>query len=263
VLRYGGSTTCVEVRLDDGSLVIIDAGSGIHALGRALLRDPALTEFHLLLTHAHWDHLTGFPFFAPAYFDRYRIHVRGGPEAQLSLLKYLEHQLEPPYFPVGFGALKARFDFISGADSMVKIGDATIVPIPLSHPNGGYGFAFHEPGKSFVFLTDNEPDFPHPGGLREEDYVEATRGVDLLIHDAQYNDDEYARSTRGWGHSTYSRAALIAAAAGVQRFVTFHHDPDHDDREIDRSVRHCRRLMRERRARVWCAGGAEGMVVRI
>jgi phosphoribosyl 1,2-cyclic phosphodiesterase len=263
VVRYGGYTTCVEVRLDDGTLVIIDAGSGIHKLGKSLLAEPGISQVHLLLTHSHWDHLTGFPFFGPAYLDRYRIHVRGGPDAKHSLSNYLRHQMDPPNFPVEFDWLRAGFDFDADGATELSIGSATVIPIPLSHPNGGYGFKFLERGKSFVFLTDNEPAFPHPGGLSEEGYVEACRGADLLLHDAQYSDDEYARSTRGWGHCTYSRAALIAAAAGARRLGTVHHDPDHDDREIDRAVRQCRHVVRERRARVQCFGAAEGMILKV
>ncbi len=263
VVRYGGYTTCVEVRLDDGSLVIIDAGSGIHPLGRALLAEPNLTNILLLLTHSHWDHLTGFPFFAPAYLERYRIQVRGGPDAKSSLSNYLRHQMDPPYFPVEFDKLKAGFDFGSEASGEMTVGAATIVPIPLSHPNGGYGFKIVEHGTTFVFLTDNEPDFPHPGGLRPEDYIDASRGADLLLHDAQYSDEEYESSSRGWGHSTYRRAALVAIEAGVKRLGTFHHDPDHDDREVDRSVRLCRRIIRERRARIGCFGSAQGMTIRV
>jgi phosphoribosyl 1,2-cyclic phosphodiesterase len=259
VVRYGGYTTCVEVRLADGSVVIIDAGSGIHNLGRALLAEPGLSHVHLLLTHSHWDHLTGFPFFGPAYLERFRIHVRGGPDAKQSLNNYLRHQMDPPYFPVEFSKLKAGFDFDASEGAEMRIGGATVVPLPLSHPNGGYGYKLTEAGRSFVFLTDNEPGWGHPGGLRQEDYVEAARGAELLIHDAQYSDEEYEGGTRGWGHCTYARAAELAVAAGVRRFGTFHHDPDHDDREVDRGVRRCRAVIRERRAQVSCFGAAEGM----
>jgi phosphoribosyl 1,2-cyclic phosphodiesterase len=264
VVRYGGYTTCVEVRLEDGTLLVIDAGSGIHPLGRSLLAEKgAPHEMHLLLTHSHWDHLTGFPFFGPAYLEGWRIHVRGGPDAKESLAKYLRHQMDPPYFPVEFDRLKASFDFEAGPAEGTRIGSATIVPFPLSHPNGGYGYRIDDSGRSFVFLTDNEPDFPHAGGLAFEDYVKIARGADLLLHDAQYNDEEYERSARGWGHCTYRRAALAAVEAGVKRFGTFHHDPDHDDREVDRGVRVCRGVIRERRARVECFGAAQGMTIKV
>lgn len=263
VIRYGGYTTCVEVRLDDGTLIILDAGSGIHKLGTRLLGDAGLTNIYLLLTHSHWDHLTGFPFFTPAYLDRYRIHVRGGPDAKTSLANFLRHQMDPPFFPVEFSVLKAQFDFGSSDGEEMTIGGAHIIPIPLSHPNGGYGFRIVERGKSFVFLTDTELGFSHPGALREEDYLDAARGADLLLHDAQYSDEEYASRTRGWGHSTYTRAADFAARAGVKRMGTFHHDPDHGDREIDASIRLCRKLMKQKHSSTECFGTAEGMEIRL
>jgi phosphoribosyl 1,2-cyclic phosphodiesterase len=260
-IRYGGYTTCVEVRLDDGTLVIVDSGSGIHRLGDALLKEKGVTDIYLLVTHSHWDHLTGFPFFKPAYLPAYTIRVKGGPDAKSSLRKYLEHQMDPPYFPVEFSVLRASFDFSSDDSARIPIGKAEVIPVPLNHPNGGYGFVFSENGKRFVFLTDNEIGHAHPGGLAAADYAEAARGADLLFHDAQYSEEEYASRTRGWGHSTYPRAAELAADAGVRLFGTFHHDPDHDDREIDRSVRICRSTLRARGSRARCFAVAEGMEI--
>ncbi len=262
-VRYGGYTTCLEVRLRDGTIVIIDAGSGIHNLGKHLLAEPGLTDLYLLLTHSHWDHLTGFPFFGPAYLARFRIHVRGGPEAKQSLANYLRHQMDPPYFPVVFDRLRAAFDFSAGDERELVIGSATILPVPLSHPNGGYGYKIMEDDKAFVFLTDNEPQFPHPGGLQPEEYTAISRGAELLLHDAQYRDEEYQSLTRGWGHSSYTAAIEAAMAAGPKRFGTFHHDPDHDDREVDRSVQHCRRILKQRKKYFECFAAAEGMALHV
>jgi len=258
-VRYGGSTTCLEVRLADGTVVVIDSGSGIHRLGNALLQEPGVSQLYLLLTHAHWDHLTGFPFFTPAYLERYRIHVRGGPDAKDFLRRYLEHQMDPPFFPVEFSVLRAGFDFAGIEQSSLAIGPATVLPLPLSHPNGGSGFVFLEAGRKFVFLTDTELGRSHPGALRREDYLEAVRGADLLFHDAQYSDEEYRSRTAGWGHSTYRQATEFAIEAGARRLGTFHHDPDHSDRQVDASIRLCRSVARERRARLAVFGVAEGM----
>ncbi|OHD72580.1 MAG: hypothetical protein A2177_04555, partial [Spirochaetes bacterium RBG_13_68_11] len=213
----------------------------------------------LLVTHAHWDHLTGFPFFTPAYLERYRIHVRSWPEARDALRRYLEHQMDPPYFPVEFSVLRAKFDFDAIEGRELRIGDAAVIPIPLSHPNGGTGFVFVEGGRKFVFLTDNELGVSHPGAVRREDYLDAARGADLLFHDAQYSDAEYASRTRGWGHATYTHAVEFALEAGAKRLGTFHHDPDHSDRDIDASIRLCRSIVRKRRSRMECFGVAEGM----
>ncbi len=258
-VRYGGNTTCVEVRLDDGTLIIIDSGSGIHKLGNHLLLENGVTDLYLLMTHAHWDHLTGFPFFTPAYREAYTVRVKGGQEAKASLHKYLEHQMDPPYFPVEFRFLKASFDFSSDDTHRIRVGSAEIVPIPLNHPNGGYGYVFVERKKRFVFLTDNEIGYAHPGGLRDVDYVSVAKGADLLFHDAQYSDEEYSVRSRGWGHSTYTAAAKMAAAAGVHRFGTFHHDPDHGDDEIDASIVLARTVIERHGAAVECFAVAEGM----
>ncbi len=260
-VRYGGYTTCIEVRLADGTLVVIDSGSGIHRLGNALLAEPGTSQLYLLLTHAHWDHLTGFPFFTPAYLERYRIHVRGGLDAKGALRRYLEHQMDPPFFPVEFSVLRAGFDFEGIEGPSIPIGSATVLPIPLSHPNGGSGFVLAEGRKKFVFLTDNELAVPHPGAVRREDYVDAARGADLLFHDAQYSDSEYASRTKGWGHSTWRQAVELALEAGVKRLGTFHHDPDHSDGDIDASIRLCRGIVRERRSRMSVFGVAEGMIL--
>jgi phosphoribosyl 1,2-cyclic phosphodiesterase len=264
--RYGGNTTCVEVRLTDNTLIIIDAGTGIRKLGQALIGETGLKDINLLLTHSHWDHLQGFPFFLPAYSGAYTIRVLGGPLARQSLKKYLAHQMEPPFFPVNFRLLEARFHF-DGSDAVEavgtrRIGGADVTSIPLNHPNGGYGFEIREQGGTFIFLTDNELGFSHPGGLSMEEYAERCRGADLVLHDAQYTDEEYER-TRGWGHSTYSAAVSLAAAAGVRRFGLCHHDPDRSDDELDALVLKCRHQLRLAGSEVDCFAVREGMELEI
>jgi hypothetical protein len=135
----------------------------------------------------------GFPFFQPAYSDRYRIHVRGGPIAKDLLKKYLAQQMQAPYFPVRFDALKAEFDFTSGIPVVQKIGKAEVIPIPLSHPGGGYGFKVVERDSTFVYLPDNELTYHHEGGANQYEYVDFTKDADLLLHDGQYSDEEYQK----------------------------------------------------------------------
>jgi phosphoribosyl 1,2-cyclic phosphodiesterase len=257
-VKYGGNTTCVEVRLGDGSLLIIDSGSGIRKLGNELIKEPDVREIFLYLTHAHWDHLMGFPFFRPAYLERYKIHVRGGPRAKRSLRNYLRHQMEAPYFPVRFDAMKAEFHFTEGDPQKRIIGSAEVVPIRLNHPNGSYGIKIVEAGKSFVFFADHELDFIHERGLDIDQYIHFCKGADLLLHDAQYTDEEY-RLTRGWGHSTFSSATDFSIKAEVRRFGIFHHDPDHTDEQIDGYVSLCREKIREANSRVDCFAVQEGM----
>jgi phosphoribosyl 1,2-cyclic phosphodiesterase len=260
-IRYGGNTTCLEVRLSDGTLIVIDAGSGIRKLGEKLLAEESLTDIHLFLTHAHWDHLSGFPFFRPAYWPRYTIHVRGGPRAKRSLAKYLKRQMEPPFFPVPFEAMRAKFDFSPADPKRIGIGSANIIPIRLNHPSGGYGFKIVEDNRAFVFLPDNELDLEYKHGMTKEKYVEVSQGAALLIHDAQYTDEEYESAKVGWGHTKLSSVIELGIKAGVERLGLFHHDPGRTDDEMDRLVAWCQERVAQAGGEVDCFGVREGMEI--
>ncbi len=264
-VRYGGNSTCVEVRSSDGRLLVLDAGSGIRNLGKALQKEPIRT-IRFFFTHAHWDHLAGFPFFLPAYMESSNITFCSGPHSQHSIARYISRQMEAPFFPVEFKHLKARFDFRCESPKM-KNGDCPLGgiqcrPFPLNHPNGGSGYKFIESGKSFVFLTDNEIGFRHQGGLTREQYVELCRDADLLLHDAQYTDEEY-RYTAGWGHSTYRDALDLAMEAGVKRLGLFHHDPDRSDQDLDRRLEICLKHIEQSGSKMECFVSAEGMTVEV
>lgn len=233
------------------------------------MQDTSVKQVTLLLTHSHWDHLSGFPFFIPAYDAAYSITVSGGPRAQEYVWKYLTRQMEAPYFPVDHNALKAKFQLgcscsrrdcehlLAGRDGSIECHS-----IPLNHPNGGYGFKFVGGGKTFVFLTDNEVRHPHEGGMPRSAYVDACRDADLLFHDAQYTEPEYAR-TRGWGHSTIHDAVDLAMDAGVKQLGLFHHDPDRTDDDLDRIVESCRERIVKAGSSLECFACAEGMRVEV
>lgn len=266
-LRYGGESTSIEVRSDSGECIAVDAGSGIRKMGLELVRDGDVSRLSLLLTHAHWDHLLGFPFFAPAYDPRFSIFLCGGPRGQRSLWDHLTQQLQAPYFPLDRTALKASFELGCACDRVVcnhllEAGNGSIAchSIPLNHPNGGYGFKFMSGGKTFVFLTDNELGYRHEGGLSREALVAACADADLLFHDAQYTEEEYTRK-RGWGHSTTIDAVQLALDAGVRRLGLFHHDPDRTDNEIDREVRRCRDRIATVGSDLDCFACADGMTI--
>ena len=260
-VRYGGNTTCLEIRLNDDTLIIADAGSGIRRLGTKLLEEENVTDLYLFVTHAHWDHLTGFPFFRPAYSSKCRIHVRGGPRAKRSLAKYLRRQMGPPFFPVPLEAMKAEFDFTDADPKRTSIGSAEIIPIRLNHPNGGHGFKLIEDNKAFVFLPDNELDLAYEHRMTKEAYVDFCRRAALLIHDAQYTDDEYESTKVGWGHTKLSSAVELGIRAEVQRLGLFHHDPDHTDDDIDGFVALCREQIAQAGSKVECFGTKEGMEI--
>ncbi len=226
-VRYGGDTTCFEIRSQDDDIIIIDAGSGIRRLGKKLLAENRFA-YTLFMTHSHWDHILGFPFFKPIYDHRTKINILGCTQAQGDLKKLLARAMSTPFFPVPFSELGAEFTYDDDCVVSYHVGPVEVWPIHLSHPNGGQGYKFVENNKTFVFLTDNELGYHHRGGLTTEEYAEFARHADLLIHDAEYTPEEYQK-TRSWGHSTYVEALDLAIQARVQKFGLFHHNQDRDD----------------------------------
>ena len=249
-LKYGGDTTCLEIRTQEDEIIVIDAGSAIRRLGNRLIAENR-GKFALLFTHAHWDHLMGFPFFKPIYVAGTRIDVYGCPFVQASIKQMISNIMLPPYFPVNFRDLKAEIDYHEYCDITFNIQAVSVTTIPLSHPNQGVGYKFSENGKDLVFLTDNELGFRHPGGLDYEDYVAFSREAEVLIHDAEYRENEY-ELTRAWGHSVYKQALQLAIDAGVKKFGLFHHNQERSDRDVDDMVADCRRIVREQKAALEC-----------
>lgn len=259
----------MEVRSQSGQILILDAGSGLRRLGQQLIEEKHSGELHFLMTHAHWDHLCGFPFFEPAYRSEFTLNICGGPVPLHYLKRDLRRQMEPPYFPVNFNLLKARIRFgcdcaqgncaqgLNGHQAGLECSS-----IRLNHPNGGYGFKLTENGRSLVFIPDNELRFRHEGGLTRRDYVDFCRGADLLLHDAQYTEVEYRR-TCGWGHCTITDTVKLALSAGVKRLGLFHHDPDRTDDELDRLQARTRREIQRTGKPLDCFVSAEGMELEV
>lgn len=251
-IRYGGDTTCIEIRSKNGRVIMIDAGTGIRRLGKDLLAQ-GLYDYDLIFTHAHWDHIMGFPFFRPLYSDRTSLRVHGCPFAEQFVRNMLERIMSPPNFPVNYGELKARIAYSDGCPEKFQIDSVTVMPIDISHPGGGKGYKFIEDGRSFVFITDHEIGYTHPGGLPYESYLQFCSGADLLVHDAEFTGEEYARH-RSWGHSSYLDALNLAMEAGVKQLALFHINQDRTDRAMDKIVDHCRRVVRESNAQVGILG---------
>ena len=239
-LRYGGDTPCLEIRTGNDDIVIIDAGSGIRRLGNRLIAEKRY-EYSLIFTHAHWDHIMGFPFFRPIYRSGTHIDMFGCPFAQASVREMISRIMTPPNFPVDFENIKAEIQYQEACRETFQISGMTITSIPLSHPNQGTGYRFEEDGKSFVFLTDNELTYQHPGGLGYEDYRAFAKGADLLFHDAEYRPQDYQR-TRSWGHSVYTDTLRLALDAGVGRLGLFHHNQERTDDAVDEMVADCRQI---------------------
>jgi len=256
-LHYGGNTTCLEIRTNDDRILIVDAGSGIREAGNSLIATDR-NEFTLLLTHAHWDHIMGFPFFKPIYSRKTTLNIWGCPFAQASIKEMLVRVMEAPNFPVNFDAIHANISYQETCVEHYTLGSMIITPIALSHPNQGTGYKFEEDGKCFVFLTDNELGYKHEGGLDYQDYLEFSRGADLLFHDAEYKEDEY-KKTRGWGHSIFTDALNLALDAGVKKLGLFHHNQERIDDEVDTIVNDCHEAINKSGKNMKCFAVGQSM----
>ena len=249
-LKYGGDTTCIEIRTQSGDLIIVDAGTGIRRLGNQEVKDNHCV-YHFLFTHSHWDHLIGFPFFKPLYRSESQIQIYRCPFPGRFIEEIVNKMMGPPHFPVRYSDLKAKISYVEACPSEFRIGSVTVIPVSLSHPNGGCGYKFIENGKSFVFLTDNELGYVHSNGLQPHEYAIYCKNADLLFHDAEYTPEEYEESIE-WGHSTYTDALDMALEAGVKRFGLFHLNSERTDADMDRIVDHCRDMIKQRGAVTDC-----------
>ncbi len=236
-LKYGGDTTCLEIRTQSDDIIVIDAGTGIRRLGKNLI-DQNRFEYHFLLTHGHWDHIMGFPFFKPLLYKQTRFIMHSGASHEKYVEKMLTKIMSPPNYPLKCSDLEADFIYKKDSAGQFEIGSVTIIPIPLSHPNTGSGYKFIENGKSFVFLTDNELGYVHPGGKTYKDYLKFVSSVDLLIHDAEYTPHEY-ETTIGWGHSSYADVLKLALEAGVGKVGFFHTNQERSDQQMDAIIDKC------------------------
>ncbi len=237
-IKYGGDTACMEIRTRSGDIIIVDAGTGIRRLGNKLTKE-GIQRYNFIFTHAHWDHIMGLPFFKPLYSKQTKIKVFRCPYAGLYAEKLITRVLTPPHFPVKYSDLSAEFTYEDGCPHAFEIGSVTVVPIHLSHPNGGKGYKFIEDEKSFVFLTDNELGYMHPNGLMLDDYVAFSLQADLLIHDAEFTPEEYHRYIE-WGHSSYADVLKLASLAEVKKLGLFHLNQDRTDDAMDAIVDACR-----------------------
>jgi phosphoribosyl 1,2-cyclic phosphodiesterase len=226
----GGNTSCVEVRCGEHR-IILDAGTGLRRLGDRLMAEMARTgkpvDVSLLLSHFHWDHIQGLPFFVPAYVPTTRISMWGAHTGIMSLEQTLHHQMQAPVFPVRLEELGAQLELneVRGRRPF-GIGDVTVRAAKLNHPGGVHAYRIEHRGRAVVYATDTE----HYACL-DPQLVALAKGADVLIYDSQYTEEEYAKKV-GWGHSTYVRGCEIARAAGVGQFVLFHHDPSRTDAMI-------------------------------
>ena len=259
-VRYGGNTSCVELRPAGGALIVLDAGTGIRPLGLALGRDRPST-IHLLLTHLHLDHVEGLGFFLPLWDPEVDLHVWGPPAPDRSLRDRIAAYLSPPLFPRPFAEIPARLHFHEVPDGDWELGSLRIVTRHVTHPGPTVAYRFEEDGRTLAFIPDNEPALDGDLRSQPEDSVsglELARGVDVVLHDAQYTEGEY-RTRVGWGHSSVADAMIFRQLAEPGRFVMFHHEPVHSDADLEAMLERARELAGDAAERVVLA--REGMEI--
>ena len=263
-VRYGGNTPCVEVRTPDGALVILDAGTGIRALGEALMRRAPSHPIagDIFLSHAHWDHIQGLPFFAPLYESGNRFRIWSDSDAAAEIERAVRVQMSSRVFPVRFDDLEATMEF-RALDGTHSTASYIIDTLPVRHPGGALGFSLLAPGDlhpRLVYIPDNElaaaAAYDGPADWRES-LVQFASGARVLVHDATFTAAEY-ESHRGWGHSRYQDALALALDARVERLVLFHHSPERTDDDLDSAITALRRSAPS----LEIVAATEGLVIR-
>lgn len=247
-MQVGGNTSCVQLIPRDQQLIILDAGTGLRMLGDELQGQKV--EGHLLLSHTHWDHIQGFPFFTPAYVPGNQFTIYGANWSQKELKNILSDQMRAPYFPVELQNMGAQLKFVELQEQSFQIDDIQISTRSFNHPGGVFGFRFEQDGKVLVFATDME----YTEHNLDQKLIDFAQGADVLIYDAQYTPAELAVKT-GWGHSTHIAAAHLAKLAKINTLMLYHHDPSHSDQQLQQMESEARQIF----ARSFLA--TEGLII--
>lgn len=280
-LRYGGNTSCVEIRFPDQPLFIVDAGSGIREFGKELLASDTPVKGNIFLSHFHWDHIQGLPFFKPAFKPGNHFVIYGCDEPDVDLSHIISMQMNPIYFPVAVEDMNARVEFRTIQSDQFDVDGVKVQTHFLNHPGYTLGYRFTWQGTSIVYISDNEP-FTNPfaekrdGGEseslearferfvddKEASLVRFISGADLLIHDSQYFPDEYLQRIT-WGHSPYTYTVDLAVKARVKQLVLFHHDPEHDDATVEQMAALSRERLAANDYPIPCIPAQEGAVIEL
>jgi len=269
-IRYGGNTPCVEVRTSEGWLIILDAGTGLRELGRSLIAraNGSPIQGDIFLTHAHWDHIQGLPFFGPIFQRGNHFTIWGSEALETSIDRVVRDQMSPVVFPVTFEEIDATVDFRGIADERCRGNGYWVQAFPVRHPGGALGYRFSDgngTGNALVYISDNElnPTAGYDSGSTwRNDLVTFVQGARVLVHDTMYTVEEYDHH-RGWGHSTHEDALELAMDGEVEQLVLFHHKPERTDVEVDRRVEECRAYVKRRGGRLEITAAAEGLTLTI
>lgn len=277
-VRYGGNTPCVEVRLKDNKLLIFDAGTGIRGLGDELMRRKERVKACIVISHPHWDHIQGLPYFKPAFIRETELTIIGPKTKHVTLKRIFADQMDNAYFPVKLSELKANIKFRPIKEGTISIHGAKLSSLYVNHPASAFGYRLDCDGQSLVYISDNEPfdrelaasmrnvdknivkKYTKTKGDPNERVYRFAHGADVLIHDATYTPEQYV-SRVGWGHSHYPFTLQVAHKANVRRLILFHHDQTHTDSQVDEIQRECRREIKRKNYKFDCFAAAEGMQV--
>jgi len=278
-LNVGGNTSCVEIRQDD-HLLVCDAGTGIIPLGNELLRQNDIREMMIVLTHYHWDHVCGLPFFVPAFTPQWHISFFGPGDDVEEIKQFISAPMQAPYFPVGTESWLANIKYLSPQSRAFNYGPFSIKYSNVHHPGTTYGYRILVNGKSLIYISDNECMFIEKSvhkslsQLNEEEQalyhdmirekhqeeLELIKDADILIHDAQYTAEDYEKK-RGWGHSCYIDTINMAIEANVKELYLYHHDPHYDDRAISNIHEDALKIIKQRKSSMQCHIAREGLRV--
>jgi len=280
-VRYGGNTPCAELRLDSDELIILDAGTGIRNLGDQLINDGESVNAALLITHPHWDHIQGFPFFKPAFISGNELTIVGTDRKDKSLSEIIAEQMNRIYFPIQLQDLKAKITFVPVKEEQdLEIFDSRVRIMFVNHPGFTVGYRLEYKGKTLVYISDNEPfdrsvaptlsnfedivkeKFLSSGDDPNQRVFDFCADADVLIHDSTYTPEEYIDRV-GWGHSHYLFTLRVAAEANVKRLFLFHHDQNHSDDKVDDILRKCKKEVKGRGYRFECEAAIENAEISI
>lgn len=280
-LKVGGNTSCVEVTVDEHT-VICDAGTGIIPLGNKLVAESKTKDVLIVLTHYHWDHICGLPFFVPAFIPDWNIDFFGPGESIQEIKQNLDSQMQAPYFPVGTETWMAKINYIEPRVTNISRGPIDITYYGVHHPGITYGYKIKAKNKTIIYVSDNECQFLDKSikqkmtefseeeqqmfeDMNREEYeyeLESIQGADILIHDAQYTPQDY-ETKRGWGHSCYVDVVNYAIDAKVKELYLYHHDPYNDDDAIDKIYEESQKIIEKRNASLKCYIAKEGMEIEL
>jgi phosphoribosyl 1,2-cyclic phosphodiesterase len=276
-VRYGGNTPCLELRTANDWLIVLDAGTGIRELGRSLIDrgNGQPIKGDIFLTHAHWDHIQGLPFFAPIFQSGNQFTIWGSKTMETSIARVVREQMSPVVFPITFEEVAATIEFRELDASHHAQGAYDVRVMPVQHPGGAIGYRFADcsdasvtrPSRShgLVYISDNELNPAAPYGSPKtwrRDLANFVGGARVLVHDSMFTAEEYVHHV-GWGHSTYGDAVELALDAGVETLVLFHHKPERTDDEVDQQVEACHEVVRRRGGTLEIIAAAEGLTLEV